>query len=142
MQQSARVAAVQAEPVCLDLVAGVGKVIALVGKTAAGGARLIDGERSVVARTAIADLAAACSNPDGPGQVPVSETSSQRGRAAATRRPPWRFVPLIRSGLSDPVTYAGAGVLVGCLKPVVSPIGAFAPAGGDESASCTCAVIA
>ncbi|WP_113699419.1 carbon-nitrogen hydrolase family protein [Nonomuraea lactucae] len=41
MQQSVRVAAVQAEPVWLDLAEGVDKVIALMGEAAAGGAQLI-----------------------------------------------------------------------------------------------------
>ena len=41
MQQTVRVAAVQAEPAWLDLAAGVDKVISLIGEAAAGGARLV-----------------------------------------------------------------------------------------------------
>ncbi|MFD6059485.1 carbon-nitrogen hydrolase family protein [Rhodococcus wratislaviensis] len=41
MQQTVRVAAVQAESVWLDLAAGVDKVIALIGEAAAGGAQLV-----------------------------------------------------------------------------------------------------
>ena len=41
MQQTVRVAAVQAESVWLDLAAGVDKVISLIGEAAAGGARLV-----------------------------------------------------------------------------------------------------
>jgi nitrilase len=41
MQQTVRVAAVQAESVWLDLAGGVDKVISLIGEAAAGGARLV-----------------------------------------------------------------------------------------------------
>ena len=41
MQQTVRVAAVQAESVWLDLAGGVEKVISLIGEAAAGGARLV-----------------------------------------------------------------------------------------------------
>src|SRR3984957_5615124 len=41
MQQTVRVAAVQAESAWLDLAAGVDKVISLIGEAAAGGARLV-----------------------------------------------------------------------------------------------------
>jgi len=41
MQQTVRVAAVQAEPAWLDLAAGVDQVISLIGEAAAGGARLV-----------------------------------------------------------------------------------------------------
>ena len=41
MQQTVRVAAVQAEPAWLDLAAGADQVISLIGEAAAGGARLV-----------------------------------------------------------------------------------------------------
>ena len=41
MQETVRVAAVQAESAWLDLAAGVDKVVGLIGAAAAGGARLV-----------------------------------------------------------------------------------------------------